>query len=1565
MGGARHNAYVFWDEQGLKKARALGAYEQQFEALGGPGSGHFGHAGRKGVGVGGSLPGNVSHPNYQSGMRLPPTVYRGGVSQDQSVDFKGLVYVSTDRQSAAQWGDVHEYQLKTEQKLVDVGDWNAPGAKELVAHVSGLDLKSMSKLDFEDEAVQVFVQGYPEVAQWLQKHGYTGMRLGRDAALVGELSQHAMRTAGGPGSGHFGHAGRKGVGVGGSLPGGDRKAFVEAAIRRGEAHKVTEDEFLEYHLTGHIEPHAYERYEAGDLDFIHKNEFDTLLETREVNGKSVEIRLQSEPAKYGKRTVAASDAERERLYAEYEKAAAALGTTPMMAGIDLGHGSDKYNSLAEFEKRWRDSGSDWVRDERGEIVYYSPQEMQERGLPAFSYTVGAFVGDKAVGYAGDEFGASGVYVARAYQRHGLGLSLLKTYLEKSGRLAKGSQLGQMTPAGRVLVRKLHQQLVKDAALRGAGGPGSGHFGHAGRKGIGIGGSLPGKGSTSGTVKIYHNSPDLFAEGKPSFDAFFGDEAFVKAFPNEWGEHTYEIELPKSQVLDLDSGSDEAIEFMTIVATFAYPNDPDNAAWIERLKARDPEAVQEFYEAWTDKSHTLNALTRMPKKYGAVKFGNEYVVTKETLAKVAGKKLKTAEVWRELGGPGSGHFGHAGRKGIGKGGSLPGKGVSDSVVVGPATRLGQILSGTWYHGTRSSFDLSQIREPLFLTSNPKIADAFSTELGRQGSGDKVFPIHVTVKNPLDVSTHKDKEKLRDILIKAGIEVTLGPEKEGDEWSVPALESIGHDGAPIDVVYLPKAREAIRNAGYDALYTSDDYFEFMNTYETLVPLSPSTQVRSVFAAARARALGGAGSGHFGHAGRKGVGVGGSLPGGVNSPAFKRWFGDSTVVNADGTPKVMYHATTSDITEFKAFTHFGTSQAALDRDKTLTDFFDETLKRHDRSVGANVVPVYLRVENPLRMPDLASIDSLTGEPLPENWDDAGPDDEIAYPRGWESDEAVGTTLLEMGIIDIDEFEDKGRDNAGAFELLKEKGYDGIVYSNIIEDPGNDSYIVFDPTQVKSAIGNTGAFSSTSKLITGGGPGSGHFGHAGRKGMGPGGSLPGKGSASQDARSFSTLTDDLDSAESVEDVQAALDHYHATPLNVAGKTFPKVYVTDTHIVEWDGEDAYPNVTDKTEWVNTAPVKNYFPDYEDRLNDEFWESGGEVYHATTEENAVEIEASGIEARNITRGLSNRSEGAAVFTTTNLEETAYGSYGDVVFAIDIAAMAKDGYKPYTSQEPDIVEGELRGGLASAVGLTDYEYDYESGMSPYTVAIHGAIPAKYIKRVGGSRRLGGHGSGHFGHAGRKGIGKGGSLPGKGSSGTGWTVVPPAGHGATPEQDRMILEKTVGLGKVDGKEHVVLANGSVHTVDGDEYNVSVPIELVDGSQGAFTLFHNHPGLATSLSQPDLRVLGYGGITRIVAISHDGDRFEASRGGNWHSSAPYFIGTEVREKVSGIEEGPHFDDPSWRHKVMLVQHAENLVLNELKVIKYRYSLVSEEAKSVDQEAHRIAQEVMQKHPPMLISH
>ena len=205
---------------------------------------------------------------------------------------------------------------------------------------------------------------------------------------------------------------------------------------------------------------------------------------------------------------------------------------------------------------------------------------------------------------------------------------------------------------------------------------------------------------------------------------------------------------------------------------------------------------------------------------------------------------------------------------------------------------------------------------------------------------------------------------------------------------------------------------------------------------------------------------------------------------SPQFDAWFAGSKVVDNKGNPLVMYHATQADIGEFRPFTHFGTQAAANERHDTLTDFYDNTLKSN-RSHGSNIMPVYLSIKNPLRLPDLATID-LDGNPMryaedeDENHSDYDPDDDDnqQWARGWESEDALAMTCLEMGVFNIDEYEETYY-NDKAVKLLEQKGYDGIVYKNAVEDKGMDSWINFRPDQVKSALGNGGEYDPNNHSI------------------------------------------------------------------------------------------------------------------------------------------------------------------------------------------------------------------------------------------------------------------------------------------------------------------------------------------------------------------------------------------------------------------------------------------------------------------------------------------------------
>lgn len=143
-----------------------------------------------------------------------------------------------------------------------------------------------------------------------------------------------------------------------------------------------------------------------------------------------------------------------------------------------------------------------------------------------------------------------------------------------------------------------------------------------------------------------------------------------------------------------------------------------------------------------------------------------------------------------------------------------------------------------------------------------------------------------------------------------------------------------------------------------------------------------------------------------------------------AFKKWFGDSKVVDAGGKPLVVYHGTTKDFAAFNGPSYFTDEQytASGFADKTLDDLY--SLTENDTP---NVVPSFLKLVNP----------------------------KIVETQKEYQDEFL------IDVLDVNKW--------------VSLGHDGMVY-----DTGKERYfLVFKPTQIKSAIGNNGSFDSNNPNI------------------------------------------------------------------------------------------------------------------------------------------------------------------------------------------------------------------------------------------------------------------------------------------------------------------------------------------------------------------------------------------------------------------------------------------------------------------------------------------------------
>jgi len=162
-------------------------------------------------------------------------------------------------------------------------------------------------------------------------------------------------------------------------------------------------------------------------------------------------------------------------------------------------------------------------------------------------------------------------------------------------------------------------------------------------------------------------------------------------------------------------------------------------------------------------------------------------------------------------------------------------------------------------------------------------------------------------------------------------------------------------------------------------------------------------------------------------------------LDTPEFQNWFGDSKVVDEAGAPLVVYHGTDRN---FAAFDRKAKPRMAIrlpglyftPSPQIASEFAGE-------GEGANVIPTYIRLENPVEVDMSRFRVDRSGRPGLEIYDDF-------------DERSIG--YLQEKLVDA---------------MLS--GNDGAIVRGWNDGSGDVQYVVFDPTQIKSAIGNSGAFS------------------------------------------------------------------------------------------------------------------------------------------------------------------------------------------------------------------------------------------------------------------------------------------------------------------------------------------------------------------------------------------------------------------------------------------------------------------------------------------------------------
>lgn len=242
--------------------------------------------------------------------------------------------------------------------------------------------------------------------------------------------------------------------------------------------------------------------------------------------------------------------------------------------------------------------------------------------------------------------------------------------------------------------------------------------------------------------------------------------------------------------------------------------------------------------------------------------------------------------------------------------------------------------------------------------------------------------------------------------------------------------------------------------------------------------------------------------------------------NTPQFRDWFGNSKATQPNGDPKVLYHGTRTPVD----FDEFSTSGPPTNDEGEAADngsgadptaFIGAHFAEHPNVANmfaegkgwtsgkvaeaeskGRVMPVYLKAEN---VKDFGPENNLHDFINEGKISDDSALDHAMQADGIDPDTPEAADWIKKYDNDVQFRKQQNAfiiDHANAFgemldgdgiarELadqakarLKDEGFDGLKYNNQVE--GGKAWVAFEPEQVKSAIGNSGAYDKESGSLT-----------------------------------------------------------------------------------------------------------------------------------------------------------------------------------------------------------------------------------------------------------------------------------------------------------------------------------------------------------------------------------------------------------------------------------------------------------------------------------------------------
>jgi hypothetical protein len=290
-----------------------------------------------------------------------------------------------------------------------------------------------------------------------------------------------------------------------------------------------------------------------------------------------------------------------------------------------------------------------------------------------------------------------------------------------------------------------------------------------------------------------------------------------------------------------------------------------------------------------------------------------------------------------------------------------------------------------------------------------------------TGENILPLYVKAEYPFD---YENDDHVNQVVRLMNMNFDSSGRKLGDK------EEGGIRAGDWERIEKESVQKAIQTIGFDAFYVKEAGRKNLAVYNP-------EQIKSA-------------TGNVGTFDLTNPDIRYSLRSAPTTPEFKRWFGDSKVVDADGKPLVVYHGSpVADITEFRGGK---TAYGIFFSDSEYSAAYYNPQANQRKVKAGDVYEVYLKAN---KVADLRK-----SSVLKRILDEAGRSDEF---------DAIEEAISRG---DMYAYDSKGRVQDEIVQTAESMGFDAVILPDATSGEIANSYIVFKPTQIKSATGNVGTY-------------------------------------------------------------------------------------------------------------------------------------------------------------------------------------------------------------------------------------------------------------------------------------------------------------------------------------------------------------------------------------------------------------------------------------------------------------------------------------------------------------